>query len=191
MMPAYFFFKGQGSWVTPETLGVAHMPGFWATPNSHGLGISKGSKNPEAGWQFMKWLVEDSKYASFLVRMPSVSSDAAAWAKDAFNQAPNTRPQVLADGVKVALPVVDPITQHPKWPQMNKDIVRPALDKIWTGKAAPADVLKGLYTFKNETVGGLTPPLNYVKGKPTFITCWFPQQIKSGKFEFVKELAAA
>jgi len=51
-----------------------------------------------------------------------------------------------------------------------------------TPTSTPADVLKGLYTFKNETVGGLTPPLNYVKGKPTFTTCWFPQQIKSGKF---------
>lgn len=48
--------------------------------------------------------------------------------------------------------------------------------------STPADVLKGLYTFKNETVDGLTPPLNYVAGKPTFTTCWFPQQIKSGKF---------
>jgi branched-chain amino acid transport system substrate-binding protein len=51
-----------------------------------------------------------------------------------------------------------------------------------TPSSTPADVLKGLYTFKNETVDGLTPPLTYVKGKPTFTTCWFPQQIKSGKF---------
>ena len=51
-----------------------------------------------------------------------------------------------------------------------------------TPTSTPADVLKGLYTFKNETVQGLTPPLTYVKGKPTFTTCWFPQQIKSGKF---------
>ena len=51
-----------------------------------------------------------------------------------------------------------------------------------TPGSTPADVLKGLYTFKNETVGGATPPLNYVKGKPTFVTCWFPQQIESGKF---------
>jgi branched-chain amino acid transport system substrate-binding protein len=48
--------------------------------------------------------------------------------------------------------------------------------------STPADVLKGLYTFKAETVDGLTPPLTYVKGQPTFTTCWFPQQIKSGKF---------
>jgi len=51
-----------------------------------------------------------------------------------------------------------------------------------TPKSTPADVLKGLYTFKNETVDGVAPPLTYVKGKPSFVTCWFPQTIKSGKF---------
>jgi branched-chain amino acid transport system substrate-binding protein len=51
-----------------------------------------------------------------------------------------------------------------------------------TPQSTPADVLRGLYTFKGETVDGLTPPLTYVKGKPSFVTCWFPQQIKSGKF---------
>jgi branched-chain amino acid transport system substrate-binding protein len=48
--------------------------------------------------------------------------------------------------------------------------------------STPADVLRGLYTFKNETVGGLTPPLTYVKDKPSLVPCWFTQQIKSGKF---------
>src|SRR5437762_12952304 len=42
--PAFFFFKGQGPWVNADTLGVAQMPGGWSTPNSHGLGVSKGSK---------------------------------------------------------------------------------------------------------------------------------------------------
>jgi branched-chain amino acid transport system substrate-binding protein len=51
-----------------------------------------------------------------------------------------------------------------------------------TPSSTSADVLRGLYTFKNETVGGLTPPLTYTSGKPAFITCWFPQEIKSGKF---------
>ena len=52
--PAYFFVKGQGSWVTPESLGVGHMPGGFSTPNSHGLGVSKGSRNPELAWAFVK-----------------------------------------------------------------------------------------------------------------------------------------
>ncbi|HMR34342.1 MAG TPA: extracellular solute-binding protein [Geminicoccaceae bacterium] len=57
--PAYFAIKGQGPWVGPETLGAAHAPGGWATPNSHGLGISKGSKNPELAWAFLKMMTEE------------------------------------------------------------------------------------------------------------------------------------
>lgn len=51
-----------------------------------------------------------------------------------------------------------------------------------TPTSTPADVLRGLYTFKHETVGGLAPPLTYTPGKPAFITCWFAQEIKGGVF---------
>lgn len=53
--PAYFFVKSQGSWVSPETLGAAQMPGNWATPNSHGLGISRGSPQQDLAWDFVKY----------------------------------------------------------------------------------------------------------------------------------------
>jgi ABC-type glycerol-3-phosphate transport system substrate-binding protein len=59
--PAYFFFKGQGSWVNGETLGASHAPGFWSTPNSHGLGVSKGSKNPELAWAFVKHVTANAQ----------------------------------------------------------------------------------------------------------------------------------
>ncbi len=52
--PAYFFIKGQGSWITPISLGVGQAPGGYSTPNSHGLGISKGSRHPELAWAFLK-----------------------------------------------------------------------------------------------------------------------------------------
>jgi ABC-type glycerol-3-phosphate transport system substrate-binding protein len=52
--PAYFFIRGQGNWVNAETLGVAHAPGNFSTPNSHGLGVSKGSRNPDLAWAFVK-----------------------------------------------------------------------------------------------------------------------------------------
>ncbi|SHH06513.1 amino acid/amide ABC transporter substrate-binding protein, HAAT family [Jatrophihabitans endophyticus] len=54
------------------------------------------------------------------------------------------------------------------------------------GKIAPtstgADVKKGLYTLKNETLGGLTPPLNYVAGKPTVTNCYFNESVENGKW---------
>ncbi|WP_169799190.1 ABC transporter substrate-binding protein [Nocardioides jensenii] len=47
------------------------------------------------------------------------------------------------------------------------------------------DVLKGLYTFKAETLGGLTPPLTYTQGDdvPSLVPCWFVSSIKDGAWE--------
>lgn len=46
-------------------------------------------------------------------------------------------------------------------------------------------LLKGLYTFKNETLGGLAQPLTYVQGKPPAHVnnmCAFPMQVIGGKW---------
>lgn len=75
--PAYFFFKGQGSWVTPESLGVAHMPGNFATPNSHGLGISKGSKNPELAWDFLRFITDTGQAGELATRRKLVTGNVA------------------------------------------------------------------------------------------------------------------
>ena len=69
--PAFFWIKGKGPWINAETLGAAQMPGNWATPNSHGLGISKGSKNPDLAWDFVKYLT-DNDVATKLARTASV-----------------------------------------------------------------------------------------------------------------------
>jgi ABC-type glycerol-3-phosphate transport system substrate-binding protein len=59
--PAYFFIKGQGSWVNPESLGVSHAPGGFSTPNSHGLGVSRGSRNPELAFAFVKHITANEQ----------------------------------------------------------------------------------------------------------------------------------
>lgn len=51
--PAYFFLKGQGSWINADTLGVAEMPGNWSVPSLHGYAISKGTKDPDLAWDFV------------------------------------------------------------------------------------------------------------------------------------------
>ena len=57
--------RGHGS--TPTRSAPRRCPGDWSTPNSHGLGISKGSKNPELAWDFLKYMTDD-KWASEFVR---------------------------------------------------------------------------------------------------------------------------
>ena len=62
---AYFFVKGQGRWINPDTLGAAQAPGDWSTPTNHGFGISKSSKNPELAFALIKHLTSD-KWATRL-----------------------------------------------------------------------------------------------------------------------------
>ena len=63
--PAYLYIKGQGPWVNETTLGVAQMPGNWAVPNSHGLGISKQSRNPELAWELLSFLTDRAQALAF------------------------------------------------------------------------------------------------------------------------------
>jgi branched-chain amino acid transport system substrate-binding protein len=48
--------------------------------------------------------------------------------------------------------------------------------------ASPSAVKQGLYKLKNETLGGLTGPLNYTPGKPAFPACYYLVGIQGGKF---------
>lgn len=75
--PAYFFIKGQGSWITPDSLGVANMPGGYSTPNSHGLGISKGSRNPELAWAFLKHITANEQASQFATQRRILTGNTA------------------------------------------------------------------------------------------------------------------
>jgi branched-chain amino acid transport system substrate-binding protein len=50
-----------------------------------------------------------------------------------------------------------------------------------TPDSTPAQVKAGLYKLPSTTLGGVAPPLKFVKGKPTIVPCWFNTQIKDGK----------
>jgi branched-chain amino acid transport system substrate-binding protein len=51
------------------------------------------------------------------------------------------------------------------------------------GTPTTAELLKGLYTFKNNTVSDLTVPLTFTPGQPAHAgSCWFGTQLKAGKW---------
>jgi len=50
-----------------------------------------------------------------------------------------------------------------------------------TPTSTPEDVKTGLYALKEETLGGLSAPLTFTKGKPAFPTCYFAIGVKDGK----------
>jgi branched-chain amino acid transport system substrate-binding protein len=45
----------------------------------------------------------------------------------------------------------------------------------------PAKFIKGMYSIHNKSLGGLTPPLNYVQGQPKDIRCFYVIRVEDGK----------
>jgi branched-chain amino acid transport system substrate-binding protein len=45
-----------------------------------------------------------------------------------------------------------------------------------------AAIKKGLYAFHDETLGGMAPPLNFTKGVPNPVDCWYWIRIQNGAF---------
>ena len=50
-----------------------------------------------------------------------------------------------------------------------------------TPSSTPADLKAGLYQVKNDTLGGLTPPLTFTQGQPTNPAGYYVMQIQGGK----------
>jgi branched-chain amino acid transport system substrate-binding protein len=51
-----------------------------------------------------------------------------------------------------------------------------------TPKSTGADVKKGLYALKSETLGGISPPLSFPVGKPALVPCYYTAKLTGGKF---------
>ena len=49
-----------------------------------------------------------------------------------------------------------------------------------TPTSTSADVLGGLYALKDETLDGISAPLNFTEGKPGFPSCYFTSTVKDG-----------
>ena len=44
------------------------------------------------------------------------------------------------------------------------------------------EILKGLYSLHNDTLGGMAPPLNFKKGQPNPVDCWYWIRIQNNAF---------
>jgi branched-chain amino acid transport system substrate-binding protein len=51
-----------------------------------------------------------------------------------------------------------------------------------SGTPTAAKITQGLFALKGETLGGISPPLTFHKGKATTIGCWFYMGVKDQKF---------
>jgi branched-chain amino acid transport system substrate-binding protein len=57
-----------------------------------------------------------------------------------------------------------------------------AVNAAGTSHVTAASVLKGLYALHNDTLGGLTGPLTFKRGKVTLNNCYFLYKLQNSKF---------
>jgi ABC-type glycerol-3-phosphate transport system substrate-binding protein len=145
---AYFFVKGQGRWINPDTLGAAQIPGYWATPTNHGFAISKSCKNPDLAWEFIKFLTGNKWATEFARRRKILTANLQA---DREGLAIVTKEDPLGGAVlQTQLEHTDKFTGN--WPlpfdAQLKDVFWPEIQNAVLGrkpaKTALADAERGV-----------------------------------------------
>ena len=151
--PAFFFIRGQAPWINSNTLGVAQAPGGWATPNSHGLGISKGSKNPDIAWEFLK-MVTSQKWTERLSERRKVLTANIASDKTTLDKMHKQDP-LAATVLQTQLEQTDKLTGN--WPLANdsriKEAFYPEIQNAVLGRKTAAEALKDAETKVNRVLG--------------------------------------
>jgi len=126
-------------------LTMAPMPRVVTTTpdmNMMMLGIIKGSKDLEASWQLMKYLVDGSRYGFYVGRVPAELDKVDSFVKDQVKNYKNPRPEVVSSAVEVAVPQLN-LGRHPQTQDLTAAVVS-AMNDMWAGKVQPASALKAL-----------------------------------------------
>jgi putative chitobiose transport system substrate-binding protein len=147
--PAFFFIRGQGPWINADTLGVAELPGGWATPNSHGLGISKGSKDPALAWEFLKMVTSQRWTEQLSVRAFKVTANVAS-DKAVLARLKASDP-LAAAVLQTQLEDTDKLTGDWRLPNDSriKEAFYPEIQNAVLGRKSAADALKDAETKVN------------------------------------------
>ena len=151
--PAFFFIRGQAPWLNADTFGVAHVPGGWATPNSHGLGISKGSKHPEIAWEFLKMVTSEKWTAKFSERRKVLTGNIAS---DQTTLEKMKKDDPLAAAVlQTQLDQTDKLTGNWRLAKDSrvKEAFYPEIQNAVLGRKTAAEALKEAETKVNRALG--------------------------------------
>jgi len=121
------------------------------------------------------WLETDNLDGSLVTGTNAVYTDTSVPGVKSFIEALDQYAPGLTESPQFSAPLLYP------WSGGELFAAAGAKAKL-TPASTSADVKKGLYALKDETLDGISPPLNFVKGKPGFPTCYFPQKLEGGKF---------
>jgi branched-chain amino acid transport system substrate-binding protein len=75
-----------------------------------------------------------------------------------------------------------PLNNQVSWAWVSGKLFEAALKAAGSGPITPATVKTGLYALKDETLGGLSSPLNFTPNQPNLNNCYFTYEVQAGKF---------
>jgi ABC-type glycerol-3-phosphate transport system substrate-binding protein len=105
------------------------------------MGIGKLSKQKDAAWEFLKFGDDKSRLAGLEERMPAVLQDMLPWIKANFGEWPDSRAEMLAEGMRVAKPL-EPLRYHAQWQKMAQEVIDPGWTDILAQKRSLVDFLR-------------------------------------------------
>jgi hypothetical protein len=123
----------------------APLPTFKASGAAHqlaGAGLIKGARRLEAGWSLIKRMTETSAWAIWR-DIPSPRLDHFdAWAKDIFGGIETqVRYNVFRESFRLAVKS-DPIAYLPTFERISEDVLEPAIQRLYDGKAEVGPTLR-------------------------------------------------
>ena len=108
-----------------------------------GISLYRGSKVTGDAWDFLRFLIEESRYAKLIGLMPAVVADIEPWVKDQLKNVPSADTKALMGIVERAGGGNSKIAQHTKYGDMT-DVMNPILDDFMAGRIAPVQMLQTL-----------------------------------------------
>jgi ABC-type glycerol-3-phosphate transport system substrate-binding protein len=140
--PAFFNMRGLGPWINVDTLGVANLPGGWATPSLHGFGISKGSQYPDIAWEFLT-MVTSEKYTEKLSAFAYYLTGNVASDRNLLNKLKAEDP-LAAAVLQTQLEHTDKLTGDWRLPNdaRVKEAFYPEIQNAVLGRKSAAEALK-------------------------------------------------
>jgi ABC-type glycerol-3-phosphate transport system substrate-binding protein len=105
------------------------------------MGIGKLSKQKDAAWEFLKYVDDKSRLAGLEERTPAVLQDMLPWIKTNFGEGPDSRAEMLAEGMRVAKPL-EPLRYHAQWQKMAQEVIDPGWADILAQKRSLVDFLR-------------------------------------------------
>ena len=125
---------------------LAPLPKVVVTTPDMGLGgisLLNGGKHPADAWDFLKYLVDGSRFAKFIGLMPAALADIELWLRDQFKNVPSADPKAMLRIVETAPGGNTKLFQHARYVELV-NVINPAMDDLAAGKVAPVAMLQAL-----------------------------------------------